>query len=59
MMTPDMSTAFYQAVMNFVEAPTPRDQTITGLLDGLQTSQTSQPSDTPQISPGAICSSPS
>ena len=65
MMTPDMSTAFYQAVMNFVEAPSPRDQTITGLLNGLQTSQSSQSSqsgqspDTAQISPGAICSSSS
>lgn len=68
MMTPDMSTAFYQAVMNFVEAPAPRDQTITGLLNGLQTSQTSQVSqssepsqstDLTRISPGAICSSPS
>lgn len=63
MMTPDMSTAFYQAVMNFVEAPTPRDKTISGLLIGLQTSQTSQsgqpgqdPDDAARITPSEICS---
>lgn len=59
MMSPDMSTAFYQAVMNFVEAPAPRDRVIPGLLAGLQTSQAGQSTGTARISPGAICSDPS
>lgn len=53
MMKPDLSTAFYQAVVDYVEAPS----TLDSLLAGLQTTQSL--TQTRQIRASAICSTPS
>ena len=52
MMRPDLSTAFYQAVVNYTEIP--NSTTLTKLLDGLDTTQ--DVTGASQIPPDKICS---